>query len=89
MTISHTIQAVGTSKIAISIDAELLDRVDKLVAERRFPSRSRAIQLAVKAQIDRLDHTRLLRELTRADPAEEMALAEEGLAYDAGEWPEY
>jgi Arc/MetJ-type ribon-helix-helix transcriptional regulator len=89
MGIGHTIQDVATSKIAISLDAELLDRIDRLVADKRFPSRSRAIQIAVKAQIDRLDRTRLLRELAKVDPAEEIALAEEGLAYDLEEWPEY
>ena len=53
---------MGTSKVAITLDEELLERIDRLVAERKFPSRSRAIQLAVKAQIDRLDRRRLARE---------------------------
>jgi len=89
MRVGHTIGEVGTSKIAISIEAELLERIDQLVAERRFPSRSRAIQMAVQAQLARLNRTRLLRELAKVDPAEEQALAEEGLAYDVEEWPEY
>ena len=80
---------MGTSKIAISLDASLLDRIDRLVKERRFPSRSRAIALAVKAQIDRLDRTRLARECAKLDPAHEQALAEEGASYDLDEWPEY
>lgn len=81
--------AVPTSKIAITLDSDIVQRLDQLVADRRFPSRSRAIQMAVQAQIARIDRTRLLRELAKADPAEEMALAEEGLAYDVEEWPEY
>jgi metal-responsive CopG/Arc/MetJ family transcriptional regulator len=80
---------MGTTKVAISIDAELLDRIDRLVAQRRFPSRSRAIALAVKAQIDRLDQGRLARECARLDPASEQELAEEGASYDLEEWPEY
>jgi metal-responsive CopG/Arc/MetJ family transcriptional regulator len=80
---------MGTTKVAISIDAELLDRIDRMVAERRFPSRSRAIALALKAQIDRLDHGRLARECAKLDPAFEQALAEEGASYDLREWPEY
>ena len=80
---------MGTTKVAISIDAELLDRIDRLVAQKRFPSRSRAISLAVKAQIDRLDRGRLARECARLDPAFEQRLAEEGAAYDLDEWPEY
>jgi Arc/MetJ-type ribon-helix-helix transcriptional regulator len=86
---SHTIQAVPTSKIAISLDAELLDRIDRLVADKRFPSRSRAIQIAVKAQIDRLDRSLLARACAKADPDYEQALAEEGASYDLEEWPEY
>lgn len=89
MTGAHTMPLVGTSKIAISIDVELLDRIDKLVAERRFPSRSRAIQIAVKAQIDRLDRSLLARACAKADPAYEQELAEEGASYDLKEWPEY
>lgn len=80
---------MGTTKVAISIDAELLDRIDRMVAERRFPSRSRAITLALKAQIDRLDHGRLARECAKLDPAFEQALAEEGASNDLREWPEY
>ena len=80
---------MATSKIAISIDADLVDRIDKLVAQHRFPSRSRAIQIAVKAQIDRLDRSLLARACAKAEPAYEQALAEEGASYDLEEWPEY
>jgi metal-responsive CopG/Arc/MetJ family transcriptional regulator len=80
---------MGTAKVAITIDADLLQRIDRLVAERRFPSRSRAIQLAVKAQIDRLDHTRLACECAKLDRAYEQAVAEEGASDDLEEWPEY
>ena len=78
-----------TTKVAITLDAELLERIDRLVAERRFPSRSRAIQLAVQAQIDRLDRRRLTRECARLDPAYEQQLAEQGASYDLESWPEY
>ncbi len=77
------------AKIAITLDDRLLQRIDRLVAERRFPSRSRAIQLAVQAQIDRLDRRRLARECAKLDPAREQQLAEEGVSYDLESWPEY
>jgi metal-responsive CopG/Arc/MetJ family transcriptional regulator len=80
---------MSTSKIAITLDEELLERIDRLVAERKFPSRSRAIQLAVQAQIDRLDRRRLARECAKLDPKEEHRLAEEGASYDLESWPEY
>ena len=80
---------MSTSKIAITLDEELLERIDRLVVERKFPSRSRAIQLAVQAQIDRLDRLRLARECSKLNPSEEQQLAEEGSSYDLESWPEY
>ena len=80
---------MSTTKIAITLDEELVERIDRLVAERRFPSRSRAIQLAVKAQIDRLDRRRLSRECAKLDPKIEQQVAEEGASYDLESWPEY
>ena len=80
---------MSTTKVAITLDEELLERIDRLVAERRFPSRSRAIQLAVKAQMDRLDRRRLALECARLDPAHEQQLAEQSASYDLASCPEY
>ena len=80
---------MAASKVAITLDRELLERIDRLVAERKFPSRSRAIQLAVKAQIDRLDRRRLARECAKLDPEMEQRVAELGASYDLESWPEY
>ena len=80
---------MAATKIAITLDEELLERIDRLVSEKKFPSRSRAIQLAVKAQIDRLDRRRLAAECAKLDPAHEQAVAEEGASYDLESWPEY
>ncbi len=79
---------MGTTKVAITIEQKLLKRVDRLVAEKRFPSRSRAIALAVRAQLDRLDRGRLARECAKLGPALEQRLAEEGASADLEEWPE-
>ncbi len=86
MTHRHT---VATSKIAISIDRDVLARLDRLVEAGRFPSRSRAIQLAVETQIERVERRRLARECAKVDPGAEQALAEEGASYDLEGWPEY
>lgn len=77
------------SKVAITIDEELLRRLDQLVAEGKFPSRSQAIQEAVEGKVTSLERTRLARESAKLDPTFEQALAEEGLAEDLAEWPEY
>ena len=80
---------LSTTKIAITLDEKLLERIDRLVAKRLFPSRSRAIQLALQAQMERLDRTRLARECSKLDSAYEQKLAEEGASYDLESWPEY
>ncbi len=75
-------------KVAITIDRKVLKRLDRLVAEKRFLNRSRAIQEAVEEKLSRLDRTRLAREAGKLDRIFEQKLAEEGLAGEA-EWPEY
>ena len=80
---------MSSTKIAITLDEDLVRRLDRLVDERKFPSRSRAIQLAVQAQIDRLDRRRLSRECAKLDRRHEQQVAEEGATYDLESWPEY
>jgi len=80
---------VGTAKVAITIDDETLQRLDRLVKEHVFPNRSKAIQEAVQDKIKRLEKTRLARECSKLDPSFEKALADEGISEDVNEWPEY
>jgi metal-responsive CopG/Arc/MetJ family transcriptional regulator len=80
---------MATVKVAISIDREIVHRVDELVAEGKFSSRSRAFQLALEAQIERIDKRRLARESAKLDRRLEQQLAEEGASYDLEGWPEY
>jgi metal-responsive CopG/Arc/MetJ family transcriptional regulator len=79
---------MAADKVAITIDHEVLKRLDRLVAEKRFPNRSRAIQEAVEEKLSRLDRSRLAREAAKLEPQFEQKLAEEGMAGEA-EWPEY
>jgi metal-responsive CopG/Arc/MetJ family transcriptional regulator len=77
------------TKVAITLDAEVLERVDELVARREFRNRSQAIQAALEEKLTRARRTRLARECARLDPNEERTLAEEGLAGSSDSWPEY
>ena len=77
------------TKVAITLEAELLREVDALVRQRRFANRSQAIEMAVRSTLDRLQRTRLAEACNQLDPDEERALAEEGIAGDLTEWPEY
>ena len=78
-----------TSKIAITIDQATLKELDRLVRERRFASRSGAIQEAVQEKIERLKRKRLARECAKLDRQEEQRMAEEGIAEDMRSWPAY
>jgi metal-responsive CopG/Arc/MetJ family transcriptional regulator len=78
-----------TVKVAVTIERDLLVRLDQLVVENQFPSRSRAVPEAVRDTPQRLQKSRFTRESATADPAYEQALAEEGLREDTEQWPEY
>jgi Arc/MetJ-type ribon-helix-helix transcriptional regulator len=75
--------AMAKTKVAVTLDSQTLRRVDRLVRDARYPNRSRAIEAAVTAQLERLEHRRLADECAKLDPAAERAMAEEGLGLDA------
>ena len=77
------------SKIAITIDDNIVGQIDSLVRQKTFPNRSQAIEEAVKEKLSRLEKSRLAREVSKLDPVFERSMAEEGLSQDHAEWPEY
>jgi len=77
------------AKIAVTLDAKLLARLDALVREGAFPNRSRALEAALAERLDRQGRTRLALQCARLSAVEERALAEEGLSRDARSWPAY
>ena len=76
-------------KVAVSLDASILSKVDDLVARAVYPSRSQAIELAVREKLARYERSRLARECAKLDSDFEVAMAEEGLSAESGDWPEY
>jgi len=80
---------MGKAKIAVTIDERIVSRLDRLVRQETFSNRSQAIEEALRDKLEHIDRTRLARELTKLDPKYEKALAEEGLAKDTSEWPEF
>lgn len=73
----------------MTLEQSLLNQVDALVRQQRFPSRSRAIEAAIEEQIVGRRRPRLNEACAGLDPDEERDLAEEGLAEDVATWPEY
>lgn len=80
---------MSKSKIAITVDSSVLTSIDSLVAAGRYPNRSQAFEDAAAAELARVKHTRLAQACVDLDPAEERAMAEEGLSADAAAWPAY
>ena len=79
----------NTTKIAISIDKKILSRVDRLVKNKIFSNRSRAIQTAIEEKIAKIDKSRLAVESAKLNKVEEQQLSDENLKTDMLEWPEY
>ena len=77
------------TKIAITVDERLLAALDRLVREAKFPNRSQAIEQALGEKLQRLGRKRLAAECAKLDPQLERKMAEEGMAKDTGQWPEY
>lgn len=80
---------MAASKIAITIDDNLLKKLDLMVKSRLFPNRSKAIQEAVADKLKRLERNRLTEECAKLDPEYEQNMAEEGFTMEIDEWPEY
>ena len=80
---------MGAAKVAITIEEDLLKRIDQLVDQKKFVNRSRAIQEAVRDKLERLDRGRLARECAKLERRSEQRMADEGLGEDLKEWPEF
>jgi Arc/MetJ-type ribon-helix-helix transcriptional regulator len=87
MIFHHT--SMPKTKVALTLDSALLERVDELVGKQRFRNRSQAVEAALADKLHRLARTRLARECAKLDPKEEQRLANEGLGADLETWPEY
>ena len=80
---------MGKAKIAITLDEEYVEQIDRLVNEHIFQNRSQAVQEAVADKLRKVKQSRLSSECAKLDPTFEKALAEEGLNMDLETWPEY
>lgn len=77
------------TKVALTLDAALLEQVDAMVAKRRFRNRSQAVEAALSDKLHRLARTRLATEAAKLDPVEEKRVADEGVLGALDGWPEY
>ncbi len=80
---------MGKYKIAITMDRNIVNHLDRLIKEHIFTNRSRAIQEAVQEKLERMERSRLAKECGRLNPSLEKAMAEEGVSEESSKWPEY
>ena len=79
---------MSTAKVGVTLEKQTLREVDRWVKEGQFPSRSRAIQVALAQMVERRQRRRLIEELAKLDPKREQTFAGESLAGETP-WPEY
>jgi Arc/MetJ-type ribon-helix-helix transcriptional regulator len=77
------------TKVALTLDAALVEQVDALVANGRFRNRSQAVEAALADKLQRLARIRLATESAKLNPAEEKRSANEDMGGALDAWPEY
>jgi metal-responsive CopG/Arc/MetJ family transcriptional regulator len=80
---------MGKTKVAITLNEQYIEQLDRFVSEHIFQNRSQAIQEAVEEKLARIKRTRLAKECAKLDPTLEKAMADEWLTEDLSQWPEY
>ena len=80
---------MSSAKIAITIEQNLVKKLDLLVKEKAYPNRSNIIQEAVRDKLNKIDRSRLVKECAKLDTGFEQSLAEEGFSKEIDSWPEY
>ena len=66
-------------KIVVTLNQKTIADLDQWISEGKYPNRSLALQSAVNLLFKDDKQTRLARELSHLDPAEEKRLAERGI----------
>ncbi len=77
------------AKVAISIEASVLKKIDRMVKAKTFESRSHAFQKAAELTLAKVERSQLAKECAKLEKRTERKLADEGLSRDLKEWPDY
>ena len=80
---------MSIAKIAVSIDASQLKKIDFYVKKHVFKTRSEAFRIAINHTLEELEHNRLARECSKLNVNEEQEMADMGLDEDLESWSEY
>jgi metal-responsive CopG/Arc/MetJ family transcriptional regulator len=80
---------MSTAKIAVSIDQNLLKKIDFYVKKHIFKNRSQAFQISINQTLEHLEHGRLAKECAKLDISFEQEMADTALNEDIESWPNY
>ena len=67
------------TRVIIEIDNDLMRRLDRLISAKVFVNRKEALHRSIEENILQTEKIRYTAELTKLNPQEEVALAEEGM----------
>lgn len=70
---------MAKAKIAIILEEDLVKEIDRWVSEGQYPSRSKAVQETLKEKITNWRRKRLIEEVSKLNPKEDQAMAEEAI----------
>lgn len=79
---------MSVAKIAISLDRDLLKKLDALIDQEHLDSRSQIISQAIEAILQQRSRAAFERECEKLDPAEEQGMAEERYTSEV-EWEKF
>lgn len=71
------------------MDEETPKHLDRLVEERLYTNRSKAVQDVVEEKLGRLERNRLARACAKLDRSFEKEMADEGMDEELLQWPGY
>lgn len=77
------------AKIAITINEDIVDKIDQLVKKHDYQNRSQVIEDAIREKLLKINKYRLSKELNNIDIDEERKMAEEGIEGEINEWAQY
>ena len=78
---------MASVKVTVTLDKNILSKLDELVKEKIFKSRSMAVQKAIQDEVKFIKRKRFMEACKNLEPSEEISIAEEGMEYE--KWPEY
>ena len=75
---------MSIAKIAVSIDASQLKKIDFYVKKQVFKTRSEAFRIPISHTLEELEHDRLARECAQLNVNEEQGIGNNGYGHPGG-----